>query len=156
MAKGKGKGKTITLKMALNCIKLTLDDKRCLDLSFKELATVPKCIEKMCNVEELNLSRNLLKKIPDFINQFTTIRTLDLHSNYVSTARCDTVRYDAVHFIVPVRHTFLRPTKESVNATETNTIHMYAGAHTRAKHQNMLHIIHVTQINIRHNTIREG
>lgn len=115
MAKGKGKGKTITLKMALNCIKLTLDDKRCLDLSLKELATVPKCIEKMCNVEELNLSRNLLKKIPDFINQFTTIRTLDLHSNYVSTARYDTVRYDAVHFIVPVQHTFLRPTKESVN-----------------------------------------
>lgn len=84
-SKGKqGKGKTITLKMALNCIKLTFDEKRCLDLSLKELATVPKCIEKMCNVEELNLSRNLLKKIPDFINLFTAMRTLDLHSNYVS------------------------------------------------------------------------
>lgn len=70
--------------MALNCIKLTLDEKRCLDLSLKELSTVPKCIEKMCTVEELNLSRNLLKKIPDFINLFTAMRTLDLHSNYVS------------------------------------------------------------------------
>lgn len=84
-SKGKqGKGKTITLKMALNCIKLTFDEKRCLDLSLKELSTVPKCIEKLCNVEELNLSRNLLKKIPDFINLFTAMRTLDLHSNYVS------------------------------------------------------------------------
>lgn len=83
-SKGKqGKGKTITLKMALNCIQLTFDEKRCLDLSLKELSTVPKCIEKMCNVEELNLSRNLLKKIPDFINLFTAMRTLDLHSNYV-------------------------------------------------------------------------
>lgn len=79
-----GKGKTITLKMALNCIKLTFDEKRCLDLSLKEISTVPKCIEKMCNVEELNLSRNHIKKIPDFINLFTAMRTLDLHSNYVS------------------------------------------------------------------------
>lgn len=79
-----GKGKTITLKMALNCVKLTFDEKRCLDLSLKELSTVPKCIEKMCNVEELNLSRNHIKKIPDFINLFTAMRALDLHSNYVS------------------------------------------------------------------------
>lgn len=82
-----GKGKTITLKMALNCITLTFDEKRCLDLSLKELSTVPKCVEKMCHVEELNLSRNLLKKIPDFINQFTAMRMLDLHSNYVSMIR---------------------------------------------------------------------
>lgn len=70
--------------MALNCIKLTFDERRCLDLSMKELATVPKCLEKVCHVEEVNLSRNHIKKIPDFINLFTAMRVLDLHSNYVS------------------------------------------------------------------------
>lgn len=88
MAKGKktkqSKNKTITLKMAQNCVEMKLDGKRCLDLSFKEISTVPKCIQKLCDMEELDLSRNLIKKIPDFIDHFINVCVLDLHSNYVS------------------------------------------------------------------------
>lgn len=90
MAKGKktkqAKGKTITLKMAQNCVELTLDGKRRLDLSFKGIATVPKCIQKLCDMDQLDLSRNLIRKIPEFIDHFTRITVLDLHSNYVSMA----------------------------------------------------------------------
>lgn len=70
--------------MAQNCMQLTLDGKRCLDLSFKEISTVPKCIQKLCEMDELDLSRNLISKVPDFIDRFTSICVLDLHSNYVS------------------------------------------------------------------------
>lgn len=90
MAKGKktkqAKGKTITLKMAQNCVELTLDGKRRLDLGFKGIATVSKCLQKLCDVDQLDLSRNLIRKIPDFIDHFTRITVLDLHSNYVSMA----------------------------------------------------------------------
>lgn len=88
MAKGKktkqAKSKTITLKMAQNCVELTLDGKRRLDLSFKEISLVPKCVQKLCDVDELDLSRNLIRNVPDFIQHFVSIRVLDLHSNYVS------------------------------------------------------------------------
>lgn len=75
---------SITLSMAQNCVQWTPDGKRCLDLSFQEISTVPKCIQKLCEVDELNLSRNLIRKVPDFIDLFTSISVLDLHSNYVS------------------------------------------------------------------------
>lgn len=155
MAKGKGKGKTITLKMALNCIKLTLDDKRCLDLSLKELATVPKCIEKMCNVEELNLSRNLLKKIPDFIDQFTTMRMLDLHSNYVSAARYDMMAYVLSYASVGICLGLLSERRISKYNRNNHDPHVHGSAY-RAKHRNMWHIICVAPINIGLNIIREG
>ncbi|XP_026171819.1 leucine-rich repeat-containing protein 18 [Mastacembelus armatus] len=87
MAKGKktkqAKGKTITLKMAQNCVELILDGKRRLDLSFKEVTSVPKCIQKLANVDQLDLSRNLIRKIPNFIEDFTKLTVLDLHSNYL-------------------------------------------------------------------------
>lgn len=88
MAKGKrkskdSKGRKITLKMAKNAVKLTMDGKRRLDLSNMEIATFPKCILKLCDVDELDLSRNMLKKIPDSINQFVNLRLLDLHSNHL-------------------------------------------------------------------------
>ncbi|XP_073346266.1 uncharacterized protein lrrc18b [Pagrus major] len=88
MAKGKrtkqsDKSKTITLKMAQNCVELTLDGKRCLDLSFKEISAVPKCIQKLYEMDELDLSRNLIRKVPDFIGHFITVTVLDLHSNYL-------------------------------------------------------------------------
>ena len=70
--------------MAQNCVELTLDGKRRLDLSFKEISSVPKCVQKLCDVDELDLSRNLMSKVPDFIDHFVSIRVLDLHSNYVS------------------------------------------------------------------------
>ncbi|KAL6475020.1 hypothetical protein MHYP_G00160600 [Metynnis hypsauchen] len=86
MAKGKKKsselkGRKITLKMAKNALKLTVDGKRRLDLSNMEITTFPKCILKLCDVDELDLSRNMLKKIPDIIDSFVNLRWLDLHSN---------------------------------------------------------------------------
>ena len=88
MAKGKktkeAKSKTITLKMAQDSVTLTTDGKRRLDLSFKEISSVPKCIQKLCDVDELDLSRNLMKEVPDILDLFINIRVLDLHSNYVS------------------------------------------------------------------------
>ncbi|XP_029933852.1 leucine-rich repeat-containing protein 18 [Myripristis murdjan] len=85
MAKGKKarqpKGKKITLKMAKSCLQLTLDGKRRLDLSKKEITAVPKCILQLCDVDELDLSRNLIKKLPDFIDRFANLHLLDLHSN---------------------------------------------------------------------------
>lgn len=70
--------------MAQNCVELTVEGKRCLNLSFKEIDTVPKCLQKVCDIDEVNLSRNMIKKVPDFIDHFSSIRVLDLHSNYVS------------------------------------------------------------------------
>uniref|UniRef100_A0A3P8U1D0 Leucine rich repeat containing 18 n=1 Tax=Amphiprion percula TaxID=161767 RepID=A0A3P8U1D0_AMPPE len=81
--KGQPKGKTITLKMAQNSMELTVDGKRRLNLSFQEITAVPKCLQKLCEVDELDMSRNLIRKIPDFIDQFVGIRVLDLHSNYL-------------------------------------------------------------------------
>ncbi|KAM9837392.1 uncharacterized protein lrrc18b [Aulostomus maculatus] len=87
MAKGKkikAKAKTITLKTAQNCVDLTLDGRRRLDLSFKELTSVPKCLQKLCDMDEVDLSRNLIRQIPDFIDNFIKICVLDLHSNYLN------------------------------------------------------------------------
>ncbi|XP_028825853.1 leucine-rich repeat-containing protein 18 [Denticeps clupeoides] len=86
MAKGRKrptetKGKKITLKMAKNAMQLTMDGKRRLNLSNMGIATFPKCILKLCDVDELDLSRNLLRKIPDSISRFVNLRWLDLHSN---------------------------------------------------------------------------
>uniref|UniRef100_A0A3Q1FZG5 Leucine rich repeat containing 18b n=1 Tax=Acanthochromis polyacanthus TaxID=80966 RepID=A0A3Q1FZG5_9TELE len=81
--KGQPKGKTITLKMAQNSVEMTVDGKRRLNLSFQEIAAVPKCLQKLCEVDELDMSRNLIRKIPDFIDLFVSIRVLDLHSNYI-------------------------------------------------------------------------
>ncbi|KAJ8365446.1 hypothetical protein SKAU_G00142770 [Synaphobranchus kaupii] len=86
MAKGKkqakeSKGRKITLKVARNALKVTVDGKRRLDLSNMQIATFPKCILKLADVEELDLSRNLLRRIPDTIRRFVNLRWLDLHSN---------------------------------------------------------------------------
>ncbi|XP_014813575.1 PREDICTED: leucine-rich repeat-containing protein 18 [Calidris pugnax] len=84
MAKGKAKGpkgKKITLKIAKNSIRITLDGRRRLDLSKMGITTFPKCILKLADVDELDLSRNMLKKIPGSIEKFQKLRWLDLHSN---------------------------------------------------------------------------
>ncbi|KAM9617882.1 leucine-rich repeat-containing protein 18 [Trichechus inunguis] len=85
MAKGgKGpKGKKITLNVAKNCIKITFDGRKRLDLSKMGITTFPKCILRLSDVEELDLSRNMIKKIPDSISKFQNLRWLDLHSNYI-------------------------------------------------------------------------
>ncbi|KAM4852721.1 leucine-rich repeat-containing protein 18 isoform 1-T2 [Thomomys bottae] len=85
MAKGgKGpKGKKITLNVAKNCIKITFDGRKRLDLSKLGITTFPKCILRLNDVDELDLSRNLIRKIPDSISKFQNLRWLDLHSNYI-------------------------------------------------------------------------
>ncbi|XP_040826265.1 leucine-rich repeat-containing protein 18 [Ochotona curzoniae] len=85
MAKGvkSPKGKKITLNVAKNCIKVTLDGRKRLDLSKMGLTTFPKCILRLNEVDELDLSRNLIRKIPDSISKFQNLRWLDLHSNYI-------------------------------------------------------------------------
>lgn len=85
MAKsGKGpKGKKITLNVAKNCIKITFDGRKRLDLSKMGITTFPKCILKLTDIDELDLSRNMLKRIPDSISKFQNLRWLDLHSNYI-------------------------------------------------------------------------
>nr|XP_015201811.1 PREDICTED: leucine-rich repeat-containing protein 18 [Lepisosteus oculatus]XP_015201812.1 PREDICTED: leucine-rich repeat-containing protein 18 [Lepisosteus oculatus] len=87
MGKGKKsagpKGKKITLKIAKNSLKMTIDGKRRLDLSNMGITTFPKCILKLADVDELDLSRNMLKKIPDYIDKFQNLRWLDFHSNQI-------------------------------------------------------------------------
>ncbi|XP_054609316.1 leucine-rich repeat-containing protein 18 isoform X2 [Dunckerocampus dactyliophorus] len=78
----KSKNKIFDLQMAQNCIELTPDGKQRLNLSFKQFSVVPNCIDKLCQLDELNLSRNLIKRLPDFIDAFNNIQILDLHSNY--------------------------------------------------------------------------
>ncbi|XP_055986404.1 leucine-rich repeat-containing protein 18 [Sorex fumeus] len=77
------KGKKITLSVAKNCIKITFDGKKRLDLSKMGITTFPKCILRLTDVDELDLSRNLIRKIPDQISKFQNLRWLDLHSNYI-------------------------------------------------------------------------
>ncbi|NIG60252.1 leucine-rich repeat-containing protein 18 [Pontoporia blainvillei] len=77
------KGKKITLSVAKNCIKITFDGKKRLDLSKMGITTFPKCILRLSDVDELNLSRNMIRKIPDSISKFQNLRWLDLHSNYI-------------------------------------------------------------------------
>ncbi|XP_067828722.1 leucine-rich repeat-containing protein 18-like [Heptranchias perlo] len=81
--KGGAQGKKITLKMAKNSMKITVDGKRRLDLSNMGIANFPKCILKLTDIEEIDLSRNLIKKIPDFINRFPKLRYLDFHTNKI-------------------------------------------------------------------------
>lgn len=77
----------MTLKRVQNCLQVTLEKKRFLDLSHKQLSVVPVCLQKLCDIDELNLSANEIKVIPNFIIEFRTISVLDLHSNYVSIGR---------------------------------------------------------------------
>lgn len=81
------KKKPMTLKGVQNCLQVTLEKKRFLDLSRKQLSVVPKCLLKLCDIDELNLSLNEIKVIPNFIIEFKSISVLDLHSNYVSIAQ---------------------------------------------------------------------
>ncbi|XP_063073213.1 leucine-rich repeat-containing protein 18 [Engraulis encrasicolus] len=76
------KGRKVTLKMARKAVKVTAAGRRRLDLSNMGIATFPKCIASaLCDVDELDLSRNALRKLPDAIANFTGLTWLDLHSN---------------------------------------------------------------------------
>ncbi|XP_037321076.2 leucine-rich repeat-containing protein 18 [Pungitius pungitius] len=82
MAKGKGaKGTKLTLKIAKKAIRMAPDGRRRLTLSNMGITIFPKCLLKLKNVDELDLSRNLIQKLPDNIGSFSSLRGLDLHSN---------------------------------------------------------------------------
>lgn len=82
MPKGKGaKGTKVTVKIAKKAIRMTPDGRRRLILSNMGITIFPKCLFKLTNVDELDLSRNLIQKLPDNIGNFSSLRWLDLHSN---------------------------------------------------------------------------
>ncbi|XP_076599425.1 leucine-rich repeat-containing protein 18 [Chaetodon auriga] len=82
MPKGKGaKGTKVSLKTAKKAIRMTPDGQRRLTLSNMGITTFPKCLLKLTNVDELDLSRNLIQKLPANIGNFSSLRWLDLHSN---------------------------------------------------------------------------
>ncbi|XP_070771662.1 leucine-rich repeat-containing protein 18 [Enoplosus armatus] len=82
MPKGKGaKGTKVTVKIAKKAIRMTPDGRRRLTLSNMGITIFPKCLLKLSNVDELDLSRNLIQKLPDNIGNFSSLRWLDLHSN---------------------------------------------------------------------------
>ncbi|XP_028916535.1 leucine-rich repeat-containing protein 18 [Ornithorhynchus anatinus] len=98
--KAKGpKGKKITLKTAKNCIKVTFDGRRRLDLSKMGITTFPKCILKLSDVEEIDLSRNLIKKIPEGISKFQNLRWLDLHSNLIDKLPDTIGQLPSLHYL---------------------------------------------------------
>lgn len=82
MPKRKGaKGTKVTLKTAKKAIRMTQDGHWRLTLSNMGLTSFPKCLFKLTNVNELDLSRNLIQKLPDNIGNLSSLKWLDVHSN---------------------------------------------------------------------------
>lgn len=79
--KNDAKGTKLTLKMAKKAIRKTPEGWRRLTLSNMGITIFPKCLLKLTDVDELDLSRNLIQKLPDNIGNFSSLRWLDLHSN---------------------------------------------------------------------------
>ncbi|XP_047459292.1 leucine-rich repeat-containing protein 18 [Mugil cephalus] len=88
MPKGKGKGAKgtkVTLKTAKKAIRMTPDGRHRLTLSNMGITIFPKCLLKLTNIDELDLSRNQIQKLPDNIGNFQSLRWLDLHSNKIES-----------------------------------------------------------------------
>lgn len=82
MPKKKGaKGTKLTLKIAKKAIRMTPDGRHRLTLSNMGITIFPKCLFKLTNLDELDLSRNSIQKLPDNIGNCSSLRFLDLHSN---------------------------------------------------------------------------
>ncbi|XP_028324431.1 leucine-rich repeat-containing protein 18 [Gouania willdenowi] len=82
--KGKGKGPKepkVTLKAAKNATRLTPEGCNSLTLSNMGIITFPICLLNLTDIEELDLSRNLIEKLPDNFGDFSSLKKLDLHSN---------------------------------------------------------------------------
>ncbi|KAM6916142.1 leucine-rich repeat-containing protein 18 [Xenentodon cancila] len=82
MSKRKGgKGTKVTLKTAKKAIQITPDGRHRLVLNNMGIRVFPKSLFKLTNVDELDLSRNLLQTLPDNLGNLTSLRWLDLHGN---------------------------------------------------------------------------
>ncbi|XP_067377480.1 leucine-rich repeat-containing protein 18 isoform X2 [Channa argus] len=75
------KGTKVTLKTAKKAITMTPEGRQRLTLSNMGIVIFPKCILKLTSVDELDLSRNKIQKLPDHIGNFLSLKWLDLHSN---------------------------------------------------------------------------
>ncbi|XP_034040180.1 leucine-rich repeat-containing protein 18 isoform X2 [Thalassophryne amazonica] len=71
----------VTLKVAKKAIRLTPEGRRRVCLSHIGITTFPKCLLKLTNADELDLSRNQIQKLPEDIGMFKALTWLDLHSN---------------------------------------------------------------------------
>ncbi|XP_056147695.1 leucine-rich repeat-containing protein 18 [Lampris incognitus] len=82
MAKGEqARGKRVTLKMAKRAVRLMPDGRRRLNLSNMGITAFPRCVLKLPDVVELDLSRNAIRELPDDVGAFASLVWLDLHSN---------------------------------------------------------------------------
>lgn len=82
MPKRRGaKGTKVTLKFAKMAIMTTPEGRRRLKLSNMGITIFPKCLLKLTDVDELDISRNLIQKLPEGIGSILSLQWLDLHSN---------------------------------------------------------------------------
>uniref|UniRef100_A0A673ADR8 Leucine rich repeat containing 18a n=1 Tax=Sphaeramia orbicularis TaxID=375764 RepID=A0A673ADR8_9TELE len=81
MPKKRAKATKVTLKIAKKAIRMTPDGHRRLTLCNIGITIFPKCLLKLTNVDELDLSRNMIQKLPADIGKFSSLQWLDLHSN---------------------------------------------------------------------------
>lgn len=73
--------KNVSLKTAKKAIWITQDGSCRLDLRNMGITIFPSWLFKLTDVTELDLSCNQLKKLPDNIGSFSSLKWLDLHSN---------------------------------------------------------------------------
>ncbi|XP_072293691.1 uncharacterized protein lrrc18a [Eucyclogobius newberryi] len=77
----KVRGTKVTLRMARGAVRTTLEGRRRLILANMGIVDFPKCVLKLGNIDELDLSRNRIEKIPNHIGDIQSLKVLDLHSN---------------------------------------------------------------------------
>lgn len=75
------KGTKISLKQAKAAIRMTIEGRRRLTLSHMGITVFPKCLLKLTNVDEMDLSRNQMQKLPPNIGDLSALKSLDLRGN---------------------------------------------------------------------------
>lgn len=79
--KKEAKGTKITAKQAKAAVRMTLEGRRRLTLSHMGIIVFPKCLLKMTNVDEMDLSRNQIQKLPPNFGDMSGLKSLDLRGN---------------------------------------------------------------------------
>ncbi|KAK7893153.1 hypothetical protein WMY93_022305 [Mugilogobius chulae] len=74
-------GTKVTLEMAQNLLKKTSEGHHKIMLSCMGICHFPTCLLRFDDLEELDLSRNRLIKLPDEFGKLVRLKQLDLHSN---------------------------------------------------------------------------